>query len=120
MQNRLHLDNHKLIQDIQTRWNSTYLMFERIIEQNEAITTALCLLSRNDLCLTESEISTLREAIAILKPFEAATKEMSADQYISLSKIIPMSKSLQQLTVAACASATSTISLGQHLISLIS
>jgi len=40
IQTRLNLDKHKLMQDAQTRWNSTY-MFERIIEQNEAIAITL-------------------------------------------------------------------------------
>lgn len=32
-QNQLNLPNHKLIQSVKTRWNSTYYMIKRIIEQ---------------------------------------------------------------------------------------
>ena len=46
IQSRLNLTCHKLINDIQTRWNSTFFMFEWIIEQTEAIITTLCLLNK--------------------------------------------------------------------------
>jgi len=112
IQTRLNLDKHKLIQDVQTRWNSTYYMFERIIEQNEAIATTLCMLNRNELCLSEDEISKIKQAVVLLHPLESATREMSSDKYISLSKVIPIAKSLQQLT----ASGESSLSLRQHLL----
>jgi hypothetical protein len=38
-----------LIQEVSTRWDFTYYMMERIVEQYNAITTALCPLDRNDL-----------------------------------------------------------------------
>ena len=43
VQEQLSLPQHKLIQDVQTRWNSTYNMFERIVLQHDAVTTTLCL-----------------------------------------------------------------------------
>jgi len=87
-------------------------MFERIIEQNEAIARALCMLNRNELCLSEDEISKIKQAVVLLHPLESATREMSSDKYISLSKVIPIAKSLQQLT----ASGESSLSLRQHLL----
>lgn len=55
VQRQLSFPQHKLIQDVATRWNSTFFMFERIVEQHECITTALCLSSRNDLCLENED-----------------------------------------------------------------
>ena len=40
----------------------------------------------------------MKSAVALLKPFEAATRETSADQYFTISKLIPIARSLQQLT----------------------
>ncbi|CAH1113886.1 unnamed protein product [Psylliodes chrysocephalus] len=47
----------KLIQDISTRWNSTYFMIERFLK----------------LCVYVNEI------VSLLSPFEAATREVSGD-----------------------------------------
>ena len=40
----------------------------------------------------------MKSAVALLKPFEAATRETSADQYFTISKLIPIARPLQQLT----------------------
>ena len=39
----------------------------------------------------------MKKAVEILKPFESATTEMSSQKYVSISKIIPLPKSLQQI-----------------------
>ncbi|KAG0724960.1 Zinc finger BED domain-containing protein 4 [Chionoecetes opilio] len=81
---------NKLIQDVETRWNSTYYMMERYLEQNESVKATLCLLGRNDMCLSNDEITLLQSTVNALRIFEEATKEMSAEKVTSLSKIIPM------------------------------
>ena len=111
VQTRLKIENHKLIQDVDTRWNSVFYMFEWMIEQHEAVTTTLCLLDRNSLCLRTEDIEKMKNAVAILKNFEAATREMLADQYFTVSKLIPIARSLQQLT----AGARTTTTLGDEL-----
>ena len=111
IQERLNLPQHKLIQDVETRWNSTFFMFQRIIEQHEALTTTLCLLDRSDLCLMNEMNENLKEAVTLLQPFEIVTREVSSEEYISISKLIPLAKSLQQLTC----SNTSELELGSKL-----
>ena len=75
-------------------------MFERTTEQHQAIITALCLSGCNAMCLSSSDVSLLKAAMAILKPFEATTEEISAEKHVSISKVIPLAKSLQHLTGA--------------------
>lgn len=87
VQKQLSLPPHKLIQDVATRWNSTYYMFERIIEQFESVTTVLCLVGRNDLCLTNEELAVIKKAVCVLKPFAVATKEMSTEKHVGISKV---------------------------------
>ena len=96
VQEQLSITTTKLIQDVITRWNSTYNMFERIVSQHEAITTSLCLLGKNDLCLSNEEIDILKNTIVSLKPFLEATNNISGESYVSVSLIIPLCRLLQQ------------------------
>ena len=84
------------MQDVSTRWNSTYIMLERFYEQFEAITTTLCLVNQNDLCLKVENKATISKALQILKPFLEATEIISGQAYVSISMIVPLTKILQQ------------------------
>ena len=97
VQTQQNLQQQKLIQHVETWWNSVFFMLEHLVEQDPAVRTALCLLDRNDLILPTEKVTIIREVIEILRPFEIVTREMSADSYISISKIIPLSKSLQRM-----------------------
>ena len=101
IQSRLNIDNHKLIQEVETRWNSSFYMLQRIVEQEEAIRTTLCLLSRNDLTISCEDVEVIKGVVEILDPFEAVTREILADQYLSGSKTIPLSRALQRLACSA-------------------
>ena len=65
------------------------------------------------MCLSETNLSEIKHAVTFLQPFQAATQEMSGDSYICLSKVMPLSKSLQQLTADA---AGSSLCFGQNLL----
>ena len=47
----------KLKQDVETRWNSTFIMLQSYIQQHEEVTTALCLQGRDDLCLSRENLT---------------------------------------------------------------
>jgi uncharacterized protein YdcH (DUF465 family) len=71
-------------------------MFERLLEEYQAVNTTLCMKDRSELYLSTQEVSSMREAVLLLKPFEEVTRELS---YISISKIIPIARGLQHLTI---------------------
>lgn len=71
-------------------------MWERLYEQQQAVTTALCLLGKNNFSLEDEDWTTVKETLDALKPSEEATREVSADQYVTISKIIPLVGLLQR------------------------
>ena len=73
-------------------------MFESIVLEYREIKLTLCLVDREDLSITTSKVHVLQEALQLLKPFEQATREVSFEDYISPSKVIPLARSLQSLT----------------------
>ena len=64
------------------------------------------------MCLSTSDIETMRRAVEILKPFKTATRELSAEKYVTASKVIPIARSLQEIT----ARKSSTLKLSDNLI----
>lgn len=87
-QKKLNVISRKLIQDVKTRWNSTYYMMERILEQRKPVTIVLADTDLDN--LTNSEWNMVDAVIEILEPFEWATRALSADKYATLSMVIPL------------------------------
>ena len=75
-----------------------FYMFERMLQQHQAVTTTLCLMDKSTMCLTAQEIDVLKAAVTVLRPFEAVTTEVSADKYVSISILIPLAKTLLHFT----------------------
>ena len=86
-QEALDMKKHKLLQDIDTRWNSTFGVISRIIEQQASICAALLEQKRMDLLLKDNELTLLEEVVVVLKPFKDVTEQMSAQMYVTLSAI---------------------------------
>ena len=57
-------------------------MLSRYLEQEEA---TLCLLDKNNLIIPGDKNSLIKEAVAVLEPFESVTTEMSAEKNITYS-----------------------------------
>ena len=63
---------HKMIQDVCTRWNSTYYMLDRLYEQRQAITSYGV---ENDIpILSSGQYGIIANILCVLKPFEELTK----------------------------------------------
>uniref|UniRef100_A0A915E4Y3 Ribulose-phosphate 3-epimerase n=1 Tax=Ditylenchus dipsaci TaxID=166011 RepID=A0A915E4Y3_9BILA len=91
-QRKENLPVQKLIQDVETRWNSTHDMSRRLCQQRRAI-EVFCLRYKRELCLEEKEWSQLQELVEILNPFEEATKQLCLDSS-TLSEQWPVGKLL--------------------------
>ena len=94
IQSQLNLPDHVLIQDVTTRWNSSYYMLERLVEQRKAITAA------NTECHPPAGLNTQQwllaeKVIKLLKVFEEGTWEVSGE-YASASVIIPIISALKK------------------------
>ena len=113
VQKQMGGEEKKLIRDVVTRWNSSYYMYERLVEQYKAVNTTLCFFDHSQLCLSSPEVSIMSDAVKMLRHFEQATREISADKYLSVSEVIPLARSLQCVT-AEC---TSLRALKQELLS---
>ncbi|XP_064456877.1 zinc finger BED domain-containing protein 4-like [Ornithodoros turicata] len=80
----------KLIKETPTRWNSIFYMLKRILEVWEAPTLTLSKLPRAPSPLSAEDVMLIEDVVAILEPFEEATKLMSGDQYTTISLVIPV------------------------------
>ncbi|XP_015375592.1 PREDICTED: zinc finger BED domain-containing protein 1-like [Diuraphis noxia] len=78
----------KLKQDIRTRWNSTFLMLERLIKLKEPLTIVMISIREAPSNLSPDEWSIIEDIIPLLRPFDKLTTELSAEQYPTLSTIL--------------------------------
>lgn len=93
---QLKLPVHKLKTEVATRWNSTYYMFYRLVEQKEAISLVLLSDEKVD-NLTPYEWRTAAEYVKTLQPFEEATTLTSSSKFPTLSMVIPVLNILNKL-----------------------
>lgn len=79
----------KLKQDCLTHWNFTFYMLHRFIELVDIVSQAL--LNETSLeMISHEEIKIIIDAIKILSPLEKITTEISGEQYLTCSKVIPL------------------------------
>jgi hypothetical protein len=68
---------HQIVHDVPTRWNSIFLMLNRILEQWEAVNATFVDYSNrrkyDDLKLTETDMQNLIDIVNVLQPFYDAT-----------------------------------------------
>ncbi|XP_039949753.1 zinc finger BED domain-containing protein 4-like [Bactrocera tryoni] len=83
-------DETKLIQQVPTRWNSTYYMIERFIDLREIVNNIIIRHKNAPAMLHASELAHLSSVLQVLRPIEAATEEVSGDKYCTSSKVIPL------------------------------
>lgn len=94
-QQLLSLPIHKLVQDVQTRWNSSYEMIQRYLEQEPAIHAALSSPEikkniRDVVTLSCDDISEAEHVLKVLEPLKTVTNIMCAEHSPTVSLIFPM------------------------------
>lgn len=79
----------RLINEVATRWNSTFLMFQRVCDVQESLVKTIAVLGE---CanISKKEFLVMRRAIVLLKPFYEASTELSAEKVVTASKVIVM------------------------------
>uniref|UniRef100_A0A3Q1GJ54 HAT C-terminal dimerisation domain-containing protein n=1 Tax=Acanthochromis polyacanthus TaxID=80966 RepID=A0A3Q1GJ54_9TELE len=90
---------HKPIQDVRTRWNSTFQMIRCLLEQRWPVTATLSDLTVTKTCkqyldLKPEQWSLIEELAQALEPFDCATAYMSGEKYATISSVPPLVKGL--------------------------
>eukprot|EP00063_Salmo_salar_P052190 XP_014027025.1 PREDICTED: zinc finger BED domain-containing protein 4-like isoform X1 [Salmo salar] len=97
----LQLPTHKLIHHVTTRWNSTFDMLERYLEQQAAVYSALTdkTLKKNKdiVTLSDDDVKVAEEVLQVLKPLKMVTTLLSTET--ALSMILPLKTRILQSMV---------------------
>ena len=94
VQEQLDLPKHCLFQDVSTRWNSSFYMLQRLLEQKRAITVASTECESTPKELRAQQWTLAEKIVKMLVVFDEATREASGD-YASSAIIIPIINTLK-------------------------
>lgn len=78
----------KILQDVATRWNSTFYMIDRFVELEMPIKSTIAILDMVLPNLTMEDWSLLKNLQIMLKPFEGVTKAISGENYMTGSLVL--------------------------------
>ena len=84
----------KVIQDVPTRWNSTFYMIKRFVELEVALRATIALLDVNLPTVSAADWEFLKQLCKILAPFETTTKVVSGENYMNGSLVIVLTNGL--------------------------
>lgn len=101
-----------VVQDVSTRWNSTYYMVRRLLLLRIPLTAVLCdpqLTRKADdrlLMLSDNQWNLAEELKNILAEYEMATTIVSGQRYVTLSLLLPVISHLNEVTSSAATTST--------------
>ncbi|GET01179.1 zinc finger BED domain-containing protein 1-like [Rhizophagus clarus] len=95
-------DYLNVIADITTRWNSSFLAWQRLLKLKDYINLLISILSTKlnpdfkknckrlkQIMLQEQEWNTIKDLVSILKPFAEATNYLGGNKYCTYTIIVP-------------------------------
>ncbi|KAL6470514.1 hypothetical protein MHYP_G00216330 [Metynnis hypsauchen] len=91
-QRQMSMVELKLKQECVTRWNSTFHMIQ------DAVIGTLAVINAPVVPLSQEEWEALQEACSVLEPFDQVTVEISAERYVTASKMLILCRGLQRVT----------------------
>ncbi|KAK0144816.1 Zinc finger BED domain-containing protein 1 [Merluccius polli] len=112
----------KLIQEVETRWNSTFQMLQTLVDQREPVGAALSGLDSDIPVLTSEEYANITGCLTTLAPFHEATVELSTlrkfCQFLGMAAVIPLLKMIETMLQEETTRNTNPLAreLGEHLI----
>ncbi|XP_008190000.1 zinc finger BED domain-containing protein 4-like [Acyrthosiphon pisum] len=83
---------HKFIQDVYTRWNSTFLMLNRFLEQKKSVLGLAPFINLN-VTFSINDFTMVKELVKILEIFHSAILTLSKENS-TLSEVIPLLRSI--------------------------
>ncbi|XP_047139289.1 zinc finger BED domain-containing protein 4-like [Hydra vulgaris] len=90
-QKDLSSSDHKLIHDEPTRWNSSYDMVQRFLEQQQVVCAVLAEDRKKwHLMPKDSDITVLETVKAVLEPLSPFTDALSGEKHTTLSSVLPL------------------------------
>ncbi|XP_053282291.1 zinc finger BED domain-containing protein 4 isoform X4 [Pleuronectes platessa] len=90
-QKQLGLPEHNLIHDAPTRWNSSYDMVERFLEQQQALCAVLAEdRKKRHLMPKDNDITILETLKEVLEPLSPFTDALSGEKHTTLSSVLPL------------------------------
>lgn len=118
MQRQMGRPTLKLLQEVETRWNSTYHMLQRLVDLREPVGAALASLNTDITTLTSAEFTTISGCLSLLSGFNDATIELSEEKNVSGSKVVPLLKMLEQMLQEEMAKTAEAVAkeMGEHLL----
>ena len=89
-QTDLHIKEQNLIQDVTTRWNSSYYMIARVVAQQQPLCATLLEVKRAYLFPSEEEFIAMDVYLDVMKPLVTVTEAISAQKWVTISTLRPL------------------------------
>lgn len=87
----------KLINEVLTRWNSTFLMLERFCEVRISLVSAIAVLGESEVSpINDTEWNLMSQAVKLLQPFYECSTELCSEKNVSASKVIVLVGALKK------------------------